>query len=48
MLAAYLPDRNEFVFWHIDEIRQYGQISYSPKKHRAPGNWQLLEELVTT
>jgi hypothetical protein len=47
VLAAYLPDRNEFVFWHIDEIRQYGQISYSPKKHRKPGNWQLLEELVT-
>jgi hypothetical protein len=47
VLAAYLPDRNEFVFWHIEEIRQYGQISYSPKKHRQPGNWQLLEELVT-
>jgi hypothetical protein len=44
VLAAYLPDINEFVFWRISEIAQYGQISYSPKKHRSPGNWSLLDD----
>ena len=44
VLAAYLPDINEFVFWRIGEIAQYGQISYSPKKHRSPSNWALLDD----
>ena len=46
VLAAYLPDIKEFVFWRIDEVSQYGQISYSPKKHRNPSNWELLDELA--
>ena len=44
VLAAYLPDINEFVFWRLEEISQYGQISYWPKKHRSPGNWSLLDD----
>lgn len=48
VLAAYLPDINEFVFWRIEEIAQYGQISYSPKKHRSPGNWSLLDDVSTS
>jgi hypothetical protein len=46
VLAAYLPDINEFVFWRLEEISQYGQISYSPKKHRTPGNWSLLNDAM--
>ena len=46
VLAAYLPDINEFVFWRIGEIAKYGQISYSPKRHRSPANWELLDELA--
>lgn len=46
ILAAYLPDLNAFVFWHLDEIAQYGQISYSPSKHRDPDNWELLDEVA--
>lgn len=46
VLAAYLPDLKEFVFWHIGEVSQYGQISYSPKKHRSPANWDLLDDVA--
>ena len=43
VLAAYLPDLHEFVFWHLAEVAHYGQISYSPVRHRDPGNWELLD-----
>ena len=46
ILAAWLPDIEEFVLWRFDEICDRKRIRYSPKRHRAPGNWQLLEELV--
>lgn len=46
VLAAYLPDLHEFVFWHLAEVAHYGQISYSPVRHRAPGNWSLLGALA--
>jgi hypothetical protein len=46
VLAAYLPDINEFVFWRISEIAQYSQISYSPERHRSPDNWELLDALA--
>jgi hypothetical protein len=48
ILAAWLPDIEEFVLWRFDEICERKRIRYSPKRHRAPSNWQLLEELVTT
>jgi hypothetical protein len=44
ILAAYLPDLNVFVFWRLDEIAKYGQISYSPERHRDPDNWELLND----
>jgi len=46
VLAAYLPDRNVFVFWRLEEIAEYGQISYSPERHRSPDNWELLDALA--
>ncbi len=46
VLAAYLPDKNDFVLWRFDEIKDRKKISYTPRLHRQPGNWQLLEELV--
>jgi hypothetical protein len=48
ILAAWLPDVEEFVLWRFDEICDRKRIRYSPKRHRQPGNWELLEELVTT
>jgi hypothetical protein len=47
ILAAWLPDLEEFVLWRFDEICDRKRIRYSPKRHRQPNNWQLLEELVT-
>jgi hypothetical protein len=46
VLAAYLPDLHEFVFWHLAEVAHYGQISYSPVRHRDPNNWELLDALA--
>lgn len=46
ILAAWLPDIEEFVLWRFDEICDRKRIRYSPRRHRAPGNWQLLEELI--
>lgn len=45
VLAAYLPDINQFVFWTIPDLRGRKRLSYSPRLHRQPGNWQLLEDL---
>lgn len=41
-LAAWLPDIEKFVFWHLTEIVSRKKINYSPLRHRAPGNWELL------
>ena len=46
ILAAYLPDVNQFVLWRFDEIRKRSKISYTPRRHRQPGNWDLLEAFV--
>jgi len=46
VLAAYLPDRNQFVFWAFDDIRSRISVRYSPERHRQPGNWQILEEIA--
>lgn len=45
VLAGYLPDVNQFVFWSFEDIAGRVKINYSPIRHRAPGNWQLLDEL---
>ena len=47
VIAAWLPDLEQFVLWRFDEIRERKRIRYSPKRHRQPGNWQLLEQLTT-
>ena len=44
VLAAYLPDLNEFVLWRFSDINERKKIRYSPKRHRQPGNWELLNE----
>lgn len=42
ILAAWLPDRQLFVFWHFAEIAERKKVCYSPLRHRAPDNWDLL------
>jgi hypothetical protein len=46
ILAAYLPDRNQFVLWRFDEIKQRKKISYTPRLHRQPDNWDLLDTVL--
>ena len=46
VLAAYLPDRNEFVFWTFDDIRSRISVRYDPSRHRQPGNWELLNDVA--
>jgi hypothetical protein len=46
VLAAYLPDRNQFVFWTFDDIRGRVTVRYNPNKHRQPGNWDLLDNVA--
>ena len=46
VLAAYLPDRNQFVLWTFDDIRSRVSVRYSPERHRQPGNWHLLDEVA--
>lgn len=48
ILAAYLPDVNQFVLWKFKEIKKRSKISYTPRLHRQPGNWELLEQFVAT
>jgi hypothetical protein len=46
VLAAYLPDRNQFVFWTFDDIRSRITVRYDPLRHRSPGNWDLLNDVA--
>ncbi len=46
VLAAYLTDRNQFVFWSFEDIRGRQKIRYSPKRHRQPSNWELLDDVA--
>jgi hypothetical protein len=46
VLAAYLPDRNQFVFWTFDDISNRVSVRYDPNKHRKPGNWDLLNDVA--
>lgn len=46
VLAAYLPDRNQFVFWTFEDICSRISVRYNPAKHRAPGNWDLLNDVA--
>jgi len=46
ILAAWLPDRQKFVFWRFDEIRKRKKINYTPRLHRQPDNWDLLDTVL--
>ena len=46
VLAAYLPDRNEFVLWTLKDLGGRVTLRYNPEKHRQPGNWNLLDEVA--
>ncbi len=46
ILAAYLPDRNQFVFWSFEDVRSRQTVRYHPDRHRQPGNWSLLDEVA--
>lgn len=46
VLAAYLPDINQFVLWTFDDICSRVSIRYSPERHRQPGNWELLDTVA--
>lgn len=46
VLAAYLPDRNQFVFWSFEDIRGRQKVRYNPARHRQPGNWELIDEVA--
>lgn len=48
ILAAYLPGLNEFVLWRFDDINARKKIRYSPKRHRQPANWELLDDVAQT
>lgn len=45
VLAAYLPDRGEFVLWTLEDLRGRVTLRYSVEKHRRPSNWHLLDEV---
>ena len=46
ILAAWLPDRKQFVFWRFDEIKKRKKINYTPRLHRQPENWDLLDTVL--
>jgi hypothetical protein len=46
VLAAYLPDLNQFVFWTFEDIRGRITVRYNPARHRQPNNWELLGDLA--
>jgi hypothetical protein len=48
VLAAYLPDLNQFVFWTFDDICSRVTVRYDPSRHRKPGNWDLLNDVAVS
>lgn len=46
VLAAYLPDLNQFVLWSFEDIKKRKKIRYSPERHRKPSNWELLDDVA--
>ena len=47
VLAGYLPELNQFVFWSFADISGRQKINYSPNRHRKPSNWELLDQVAT-
>lgn len=48
VLAAWLPDIEEFVLWTLEDLSGRMTVRYSPKRHRQPGNWDLLDTIAHT
>ena len=46
ILAAWLPDRQKFVLWRFDEIAERKKINYTPRLHRQPDNWEILDTVL--
>jgi hypothetical protein len=46
VLAAWLGDRKQFVLWRFDEICERKKISYTPRLHRQPDNWEILDTVL--
>jgi hypothetical protein len=46
ILAAWLPDLKQFVLWRFDEIKKRKKICYSPRLHRQPDNWEILDTVL--
>jgi hypothetical protein len=46
ILAAWLPNLQKFVFWRFDEIADRKKICYTPRLHRQPDNWDLLDSVL--
>ena len=46
ILAAWVPDIEQFVFGRFDEIADRKKICYSPRLHRQPDNWDLFETVL--
>ena len=46
VLAAYLPDLNQFVLWTLEDLKGRKTLRYSPARHRQPSNWELLDAVA--
>jgi hypothetical protein len=46
VLAAYLPDLNQFVLWTLEDLKGRKKLRYSPARHRRPSNWELLDDVA--
>ena len=47
VLAAFLPDVKDFVFYTYEEVGGRKKIYYCPRtQDKQPGNWELLEQFV--
>lgn len=46
IIAAWLPQLEQFVFWRFDEIADRKKINYTPRLHRQPDNWDLLDTVL--
>jgi hypothetical protein len=48
VLAVYLADLNQFVFYSMQDLNGRAGMSYNPEAdhHRNPGNWELLNDVA--
>lgn len=46
VLAAWIPDKEEFVFWPFADIRGRVKVTYYTTSGLRLGNWEILDEFV--